>query len=148
MNDQVDIKPFCMKKIALTPQDLERIVAAAKILSENLDKRITIPQLARMVKLSEKKLKAGFKQQYKAGVFGFHYACRMEMAKRLLVKNEPIKSIAANTGYCDEQAFITAFHACFEITPAQWRREELNKSIHASNSTYNSIRSFSNNPST
>jgi AraC-like DNA-binding protein len=148
MNDQVDIKPFCMKKIALTLQDLESVVAAANILSENLDKRITIPQLARMVKLSEKKLKAGFKQQYKVGVFGFHYARRMEMAKRLLVKNEPIKSIAANTGYRDEQAFITAFHACFEITPAQWRREELNKSINVSNSTYNIIRSFNNNPST
>jgi AraC-like DNA-binding protein len=117
-------------------------------LSENLDIRIPIPLLARKVKLSEKKLKAGFKQQYKVGVFGFHYACRMEMAKRLLVKNEPIKSVAANTGYRDEQAFITAFHACFEITPSQWRKEELNKSVNESpNTTYTIIRNINNDTS-
>lgn len=113
-----------MKKINLTVQDLETVKVAAVILSENLDKHITIPQLAQEVRLTDKKLKAGFKRQFGKGIYRYHLDCKMEKAKQMLLSNEPLKAIAAATGYQDEQALITTFRREFQVTPAQWRRNE------------------------
>ena len=117
-----------MKNVHLTEQDLIRVRAAAAYLSQNLDKRIPIPQLARSVKLSAKKLKAGFQLEYHTGAFHYQVACRFEKVQKMLLANEPLKLIAAETGYRDEQKLIKAFRKKFHTTPVQWKKEQLNNS--------------------
>lgn len=116
------------KPIELSARDMDRVRQASVILSENLDKHITIRQLACLVSLPEKKLKAGFKIEFNTGVGGFQGKCRMEKIKTMLLSNDPIKAIAAATGYHDEQALITAFRKKNNITPAQWRKNQQHKS--------------------
>ena len=120
-------KNLIMTNVRLTEQDLISVRAAATILSENLRKRIPIPQLAHRVKLSEKKLKAGFKFEFSTGVYGYQVSHRFEIVKKMLLANEPLKSIAAQTGYKDEQKLIKAFRKKFNATPAQWRRDQAAK---------------------
>lgn len=116
-----------MKNVRLTEQDLICVRAAASILSDNLRKRIPIPQLAHKVKLSEKKLKVGFKKEFATGVYGYQLSHRFEKVKQMLLANEPLKCIATQTGYKDEQKLIKAFRKKFNVPPAQWRKEHVVK---------------------
>lgn len=113
-----------MTNVRLTEEDLKSVRAAAAILAANLHQRIPIPQLAHRVKLSEKKLKAGFQIEYATGVYGYQASHRFNKVKEMLLANEPLKFIAAQTGYKDEQKLIKAFRKKFNATPTQWRKDQ------------------------
>jgi AraC-like DNA-binding protein len=107
-----------------TPYERERLVLAREILLSDLSKPpLTIRQLAKRACINEFKLKVGFPQFFKTGVFECFQRARMYKAKQLLLQtNKPIKEICTLAGYPRMSNFITAFRKFFGYTPGSLRR--------------------------
>lgn len=111
-------------KYRYTPYEMDGLVQAREILLSDLTKPpITIRQLAQKVGMNEFKLKVGFAQFFKTGVFECFQRARMYKAKQLLLQtNKPIKDICSMAGYPRMTNFITAFRKFFGKTPGSLRR--------------------------
>ncbi|HEX6432314.1 MAG TPA: AraC family transcriptional regulator [Niastella sp.] len=118
-----------MYQVHLSLKDLHKVRNAAQIITEKIERHYTIPELAEMVDLPEKKLKAGFKQLYDRGVFGYRRDFLWNKVKALLIENIPLKLIAQETGFKDKSALIKAFKNEFGITPVQWKKDQENGAI-------------------
>jgi AraC-like DNA-binding protein len=115
-----------MYQVHLSMMDLHKVRNAAQIITEKIERHYTIPELAEMIDLPEKKLKAGFKQLYDKGVFGYRCDYLWNKVKALLLEDLPLKTIAQDTGFKDRSALIKAFRNEFGITPIQWKRDQEN----------------------
>jgi len=83
----------------------------------------TVADLASEVGLSRSAFAQRF--QEKAGMPPLEYLTRwrMQVAARLLRETaQPVLSIALETGYQSDAAFIRAFRREFGMTPSRWRR--------------------------
>jgi len=111
-------------KYRFTPYEMDGLVEAREILLSDLSKPpLTIRQLAQKVGINEFKLKVGFAQFFKTGVFECFQRARMYKAKQLLLQtNRPIKDICSMAGYPRMTNFITAFRKFFGKTPGSLRR--------------------------
>jgi AraC-like DNA-binding protein len=111
-------------KYRFTPFEMDRLVQAREILLSDLSKPpLTIRQLAQKAGINEFKLKVGFAQFFKTGVFECFQRARMYKAKQLLLQtNKPIKDICTQAGYPRMTNFITAFRKFFGETPGSFRR--------------------------
>lgn len=111
-------------KYKFTPYEMDRLVIAREILLSDLSKPpLTIRQLAKQAGINEFKLKVGFSQFFKTGVFECFQRARMYKAKQLLLQtNKPIKEICTMAGYPRMSNFITAFRKFFDYTPGSLRR--------------------------
>jgi len=107
-----------------TPYDRDKLILARDILLSDLSKPPpTIRQLARKSGINEFKLKVGFAEFFKTGVFECFQRARMYKAKQLLLgTNKPIKEICTMAGYPRMSNFITAFRKFFGYTPGSIRR--------------------------
>lgn len=107
-----------------TPYEMDRLVLARDILLSDLSKPpLTVRQLAKQAGINEFKLKVGFPQFFKTGVFECFQRARMYKAKQLLLQtNKPIKEICTMAGYPRMSNFITAFRKFFGYTPGSLRR--------------------------
>jgi AraC-like DNA-binding protein len=111
-------------KYRFTPFEMDGLVQAREMLLSDLSKPpLTIRQLAQKVGINEFKLKVGFAQFFKTGVFECFQRARMYKAKQLLLQtNKPIKDICSLAGYPRMTNFITAFRKFFGKTPGAFRR--------------------------
>jgi AraC-like DNA-binding protein len=117
-----------MGVITLTDEELERIQRAASLLEESIKSPLPIAQLAAKVKLSEVKLKLGFKLVYHMSPYSYLLQARMKKAKLLLLEGEPIKIIVLTIGYTTESNFCKAFRSMFNETPKHWMKNQLERS--------------------
>jgi AraC-like DNA-binding protein len=115
-----------MYQVHLSLRDLHKVRNAAQIITEKIEHHYTIPELAEMIDLPEKKLKAGFKQLYNKGVFRYRCDFLWNKVKALLLGDLPLRSISQETGFKDKSALIKAFKNEFGITPVQWKRDNGN----------------------
>lgn len=118
-----------MYQVHLSLRDLHKIYNAAQIITEKIEQHYTIPEIAEMVDLPEKKLKAGFKQLYNKGVFRYRCDFLWNKVKALLLADLPLRSIAQETGFKNKSALIKAFKNEFEKTPIQWKKDQSNDVI-------------------
>jgi AraC family transcriptional activator of pyochelin receptor len=110
--------------ISLTAAENEAIFAASELVLKDISKHITIKEISKLVQLNEFKLKRGFKQIFKMGLFEYLLKARMEKARELLLETEkPIKEIASITGFEFLTNFIAAFRKHFGYTPGELRRK-------------------------
>lgn len=118
-----------MYQIHLSLKDLQKVHHAARIITEKIEHHYTIPELAELVDIPEKKLKAGFKQLFNTGAFRYRYGLLWNKVKGLLMEDKPLKSIAQETGFKDKSALIKSFKNEFGLTPVQWKREQENNVV-------------------
>lgn len=111
-------------KYRFTPFEMDGLLRAREILLSDLTQPpLTIRKLAQKVGMNEFKLKVGFAQFFKTGVFECFQRARMYKAKQLLLQtNKPIKDICSMAGYPRMTNFITAFRKFFGHTPGSLRR--------------------------
>lgn len=103
-------------------QDIQYIRQAKAILTENFDRPMTIPQLAKKVGINESKLKIGFKHLYGQSIHDCLQQLRIEKAKHMLITtNITVTDIAFYVGYSQLNHFITLFKGVVGHTPAEWR---------------------------
>ncbi len=112
------------KFYTFTPWETARIHQARTILENHISKKPpSIRSLSKQVALNEFKLKTGFKQYFKTGIFDWVMEQKMQHAKHLiLTTNKPIKDICTMVGYPLTTNFITAFRRQFGMTPGSLRR--------------------------
>jgi AraC-like DNA-binding protein len=118
-----------MYQIHLSLKDLQKVRDASQIIIEKIEHHYTIPELAELVDVPEKKLKAGFKQLFDKGAFRFRCDYLWNKVKGLLLEDKPLKSIAQDTGFKDKSALIKAFKNEFGLTPVQCKKDQENKVV-------------------
>ncbi|MPL62591.1 hypothetical protein SDC9_08211 [bioreactor metagenome] len=104
--------------IFLDDYDRSAILKAKEILLNNLQNPPSIVGLAKMVHLSEVKLKRGFKQIYKTSPYQLLVSHKMNLAKNMLESGQyNINEIALQVGYKFANNFTNAFYKEFKIRP-------------------------------
>ena len=91
---------------------------------ENLDKEITLKDLAQLVGISE----SSFSRRFKAsmGITPYQYVIqeRLEAAKHMLLHGDiSLAHVAAATGFSSQSHFTTVFKKLTHMTPLQYRRQ-------------------------
>jgi AraC-like DNA-binding protein len=108
----------------LNPDQIAKMYEADRIMADNLDGKITIPELARMLGTNFVTLKKNYEKVFGVGLFNRLMQRKMNHIKLLLEKtNKPLKEIANMAGYQTLPGFINAFRKRFNITPNEWRKE-------------------------
>jgi AraC-like DNA-binding protein len=102
---------------------LDKIKDARKIILNNLDKRITVKEISKMVNLNSTDLEKGFKNMYGSTIFSYSKACKMKKAKELLLDSSlTVLDVALNCGYGSCGKFAKAFKDAYDVTPNNYRK--------------------------
>ena len=110
------------KAIALKSEDVERIHQAKKILIDNFDNPPSLPELARLVGLNDRKLKQGFRQVFNTTAFGYLHDYRMVEAMSLISTGHMnINEVIRAVGYASRSSFCKAFRKRFGASPNNYR---------------------------
>jgi AraC family transcriptional regulator, arabinose operon regulatory protein len=102
-----------------------RVEAAMGFLLENLQRPVTLPEVARAAGLSVSRLSHRFKSEVGRAPMQFLEAERMVRARRLLqLTSRPIAAIALEVGFESPIHFSLRFRALFGISPRAFRRRQ------------------------
>lgn len=100
--------------------------AVMAYISENLDRPLTVEQMARHVSLSPYHFSRLFRQETGFSPHEYLLRTRISMAKYLLRGSGlSVKVIAFRCGFAGESSFCTAFKRLEGVTPAGYRSENL-----------------------
>lgn len=92
-------------------------------LASNLDKRITIEELAHRFLINATTLKEGFKRLYGTSIAAHIKEHRLEKAAGLLTEtDQPVSEIAKAVGYVNQSKFSSAFFEKYRFQPLEFRR--------------------------
>lgn len=106
----------------LKKADLKKIFKVRNHLQANLDKTITLKELARLAGTNESTLKKGFKEVFGKTVFSYWSDLKMEEAARLLSESSlNISEIAFLLGFKYPQHFTAAFKRKFGVPPSKFK---------------------------
>ncbi len=101
--------------------NVKRIKQAKEIMISHMAEPPSLPELAKQVGLSLKKLKEGFKQIYGDTVYSFLFDYKMEHARRLLETGQNnVNEVGLKVGYSTSSHFIAAFKKKYGTTPKKY----------------------------
>ncbi|MFC0773404.1 AraC family transcriptional regulator [Terrimonas alba] len=106
-----------------TQREIDAVYKAEKIIIEDISKHFTIPELARMVRLSEYRFKIVFKKVFGVGAYEYLQTKRLRKARQMLEQGYLVKEVAAETGY-HVSYFINMFRDLFNMTPGSINRKK------------------------
>ena len=111
--DNLDIK--------LSREDINRVMEIESVITRDLFSPAPfIPELAKMVNISETKLKNNFKTVYGIPIYQYFQKARMRAARDVLETNKySIKQVAIELGYINLSNFSTAFRKEFGMLPSE-----------------------------
>lgn len=113
-----DERPTSFKKA-----DIDKIYAVKEFISQNMDRQISLIDMAHQFGTNEFTLKKGFKELFGNTVFGFWNDLKMTEAMRMLREQEMlVNEVADAIGYQNARHFSTAFTRKFGITPSQIKK--------------------------
>ncbi len=99
-------------------------VLIKRYVKDNLDKKITLSDIALNLHCSTVTLTEHFKAEFGYTIMEYVTHKRMELAKKLLLStNEPLRVIASMLGYPDVEYFSRTFKHKFGLPPGTWREE-------------------------
>lgn len=106
-----------------TDYDIECFKKAKSMIDGNTSRHYSIEYIAETIGIGKTKLKIGFKEYFKMGLFTYLREQRMTKAAELLVSsNKTIKEIAKKTGFKYYSNFILAFTNYHGLPPSKYRR--------------------------
>jgi AraC-like DNA-binding protein len=107
--------------LPLSKADIDRVMQVEATLTKDVfEPAPTISQLARMVSISESKLKKDFKLIYGVPVYEYFQKVRMQAAKdKLLTGGHSVKEVALELGYSNLSNFTIAFKKEFGLLPSK-----------------------------
>ena len=104
-----------------TPQD-EKIAQILSYINENLNRELTVDQLAELVYLSRYHFMRLFKAQTGTTVHAYVRQKRLLSAARLIREGVPAGQAAVECGFNDYSAFSRAFRESFGVSPGQLKK--------------------------
>ena len=106
----------------ITLRDIERIIAARKIVDECWHEKLTLCQIAQRCGLNRSKLARGFRQMYCCSVNEALLERRLAEARRQLISTDlPVGMIGYRSGYNNNASFSRAFCRRFGVPPSNFR---------------------------
>jgi AraC-like DNA-binding protein len=103
--------------------EVRQLDFARQSLASELSSSPRTRDIARMVGMSESKLKRAFKARFGVTVFDYGTECRMRHALELLrCRHMSVGQVAAAVGYQHQTSFTAAFHQYFGFLPNQARK--------------------------
>lgn len=99
----------------------DKIEQTLSYINENLDRELTVEQLAARIYLSRYHFMRLFKEQTGSTVHAYIRRKRLLRAAKLIRGGAPVSRVAADTGYADYSAFYRAFRDCFGASPSDLR---------------------------
>jgi AraC-like DNA-binding protein len=107
--------------VPLSKTDIDRMMQVEGALTRDIfEPAPTISQLAKMVSISESKLKKDFKLIYGLPVYEYFQKIRMQAAKdKLLTGGHSVKEVAMELGYSNLSNFTIAFKKEFGLLPSK-----------------------------
>jgi AraC-like DNA-binding protein len=108
-------------RVPLSPEDINRVMQIEGILTKDIFQPApSIQQLAKMVSISESKLKKDFKTMYGFPIYEYYQKARMQAAQdKLLTRKYSVKEVAMELGYANLSNFTIAFKKEFGVLPSQ-----------------------------
>jgi AraC-like DNA-binding protein len=108
-------------RVPLSQEDIDRVMRVEHILTKDIFQPApSIQQLAKMVAISESKLKKDFKVMYGTPIYEYYQRTRMQAAQdKLLTGRFSVKEVAMELGYSNLSNFTIAFKKEFGILPSQ-----------------------------
>lgn len=108
-------------RIPLSAEDIDRVMKIELILTKDIfQSPPPIQQLAKMVAISESKLKKDFKTMYGSPIYEYYQKARMQAAQdKLLTGKFSVKEISMELGYSNLSNFTIAFKKEFGVLPSQ-----------------------------
>jgi len=113
--------------LKLSREDIQRVMEVEAIITRDVFKPAPfIPELARMVNISETKLKNNFKIIFGSPIYQYFQKARMRAAREALETNKySIKQVAIEMGYANLSNFSTAFRKEFGMLPSELKEKIL-----------------------
>ncbi|AOW20124.1 helix-turn-helix domain-containing protein [Urechidicola croceus] len=107
-------------KKEIVKEDYDKISELENYIQSNLNKTLTINELAIFAGMNTSKLKQQFKIVYNSTVFKYITEQRMLKAKQLIInKNYSIKEASYKVGYKNPQHFTAAFKKLYNYLPSK-----------------------------
>lgn len=97
------------------------VIHAKELLSRELDRKLTLEEVAQNVGLSQFHFIRTFKRETGLSPHQYRTLKRLETARGLLDKRMPAAQIALETGFTDQSHFANTFRRYFGATPKQYR---------------------------
>lgn len=101
----------------------EKIRDAAIFMSQNLDRNLSIDEIAAEIKMNSYYFIRQFKENLGTSPAKFHLSQRIEKAKSELSKNKKIIDVALDLGFSSQSHFSTAFLKETGQTPKEFQRK-------------------------
>ena len=96
------------------------VTRAREMLSENLDRKITLADIARAVGVSRYHFLRTFKRETGVSPHQYRTLKRLETSKQLLINGMPPARVALETGFTDQSHFSNTFRRYVGATPRQY----------------------------
>lgn len=108
-------------RVPLSQEDINRVMQVEAILTTDIyQSPPPISQLAKMVSISESKLKKDFKVMYGSPIYEYYQKARMQAAQdKLLTGRFSVKEVAMELGYANLSNFTIAFKKAFGVLPSR-----------------------------
>ncbi len=114
------------KKVIFTSKTLQ---SAKEILSNNLDRELSLEDLAQKLQCNPYTLLRNFKKEYGITPFAFRLNLRIELSKKLLFEGLDLSEIALKCGFFDQSHFQKYFKSIVLTTPKEYQnnfKEKIN----------------------
>lgn len=99
----------------------EKYTAVIKIMEDNMEKRLSVSELAELCNMSVPNLKKIFKKYSGKGVMEYFSDMKIKRAKILLKEGKSVKETAYMLGFYDQNYFNVFFKRSVGISPGKYR---------------------------
>jgi len=96
------------------------VLFAKEYLSQNLDARVSLTDVAEKVKVSQFHFLRMFKLHMGVSPHQYRIQARIQAAKDLLQKEIPLAEVALETGFSDQSHFTNTFKRYAGVTPQKY----------------------------
>ncbi len=109
-----------VKKSKSHPEQSPYVRKCILFINENLEKRITVYDLANLCNVSPNHLSQVFKEEMGVNLSSYILRKKLELSKELLIDGKNNIEICKLTGFSSPSHFITAFKREFNMTPKEY----------------------------
>ncbi len=111
---------YKISKITFQKQYSNDVAKAMEILNQNFERNLTLDDVARAINVSKSTLCHKFQKETGFSPMSMRLRCRIEAVKGLLLKGEPLKNIAEQTGFCDQFHLSKRFKQIVGLSPKKF----------------------------